>query len=163
MNFTIGTHPTLVRFSQGQEDTLGMLFLNGIFQHFVLEDEHRNQKVHGETRIPAGTYPLALRKQGGFHQRYLEEFGSDFHKGMVHITDVPNFTYILYHIGNDESDTSGCILPGDSAQNNKTGRGFVGYSTKAYQRTYPKLVDYILQASEPKIEVIDLDRKVKPA
>jgi hypothetical protein len=157
MTFTIDQHPTIIRFSGGQEDTLGMLFLNGIFQHFTLEDEHRNEKVHGETRIPAGTYPLGLRTEGGFHQKYRDKF-PQLHEGMVQIENVPDFKYILYHIGNNDEDTAGCILPGDSAQSNKIRNGFVGHSTKAYERTYPKLVEYIQTADQPVIEIIDLDR-----
>ena len=39
------------------------------FLAYTLEDEQRDVKVYGETRIPAGTYKLKLRTVGGFHTR----------------------------------------------------------------------------------------------
>jgi len=77
---------------------------------------------------------------------------------MIHIENVPDFTYILYHIGNSDDDTAGCILPGDRARNNKIKTGFVGNSKNAYMRTYPKLVEYIQSANQPIIEIINLDQ-----
>ena len=35
------------------------------FLAYTLEDEYREEKVYGETRIPNGTYELGLRKVGG--------------------------------------------------------------------------------------------------
>ena len=49
----------VIRFSSQSESTLGMLFdvTNGKkFLCFTLEDEARETKVKGETRIPAGIY-----------------------------------------------------------------------------------------------------------
>jgi len=42
--------------------------VDGQFVCFGLEDEYREDKVAGETRIPSGTYQVALRKEGGFHK-----------------------------------------------------------------------------------------------
>ena len=39
-----------------------------------------NEKVYGETRIPAGTYKLKLRTEGGYHQKYSKRF-PDIHRG----------------------------------------------------------------------------------
>lgn len=150
-------HPTLIRYVDNGSETLGLLFVGGRFQHYTLEDEYRNEKVYGETRIPAGTYPLELRTEGGHHQRYRHRF-ADIHEGMVHLLNVPNFKWILYHIGNDDDDTAGCILPGDGANNPISTRGRISHSTQAYVRTYPLLRDYIKTAEKPVIEIIDLDR-----
>ena len=87
----------VIRFSSQSESTLGMLFdvTNGKkFLCFTLEDEARETKVKGETRIPAGIYNLELRNEGGFNERYVKKFGS-IHKGMIHVLNVPNFDYIL--------------------------------------------------------------------
>ena len=58
------------RFSSGDDSTLGLLFdVSGgdrEFLCFTLEDEKRDIKVKGETRIPAGKYEIKLRKAGGF-------------------------------------------------------------------------------------------------
>lgn len=130
------------RFSSQSNDTLGLFFRRGDvtdqFMCFTLEDEHRATKVRGETRIPAGIYPLRLRTHGGFHERYSNKF--DFHQGMIEVCNVPGFTDILIHVGNDEGDTAGCLLVGDSATQNATRDGFIGNSTNAYQRVYKAIL-----------------------
>jgi hypothetical protein len=128
------------RISDNGESTLGALFIDDVFQCYTLEDEERTTKVFGETRIPEGTYKVALRKEGGHHARYSKTF-SEFHKGMLHILDVPNFKWILIHIGNDEDDTAGCLLVGNSPNNNKIKKGFLGDSTTAYVNLYLKVYE----------------------
>ena len=85
------------------------------FLCYTLEDEHREDKIMSETRIPAGTYKLKFRNEGGFHNKYSKRFSS-IHKGMLEVCDVPNFKYILIHCGNDDSHTAGCLLLGDSQE-----------------------------------------------
>lgn len=76
---------------------------------------------------------------GGFHSNYQKRF-SDIHVGMLWINDVPNFEHILIHCGNDDDDTSGCLLVGETQTANNLGSdGFVGGSTRAYRAIYPKL------------------------
>jgi len=102
----------VIRFSSQSDSTLGLLFdvTDGRkFLCFTIEDEARETKVKGETRIPAGTYKLKLRKEGGYHNRYVSKFGA-MHKGMIHVQDVPGFTYILWHTGNTDDHTDGCLL-----------------------------------------------------
>lgn len=125
---------------------------------FTLEDEKRVVKVDGETRIAARIYPLRLNTNVAapgdpetFHQRYLRRFGPDFHKGMVEICDVPNFTAILFHIGNDDDDTEGCVLPGEKASLN-----WVSSSTDAYRRMYAKMLPFLL-SEDCWLHVIDMD------
>ena len=59
---------------------------------------------------------------------------------MLHLIDVPNFKYILIHIGNDDEDTAGCILVGTTADKDK---GFIGASTGAYKDLYPQVADAV--------------------
>lgn len=153
-------NPVILRYSSNQNDTLGLLFLDGKFQHYTLEDEPRERKVMHKTRIQAGTYKIGLRLFGGHHVIYSKLAATrSIHKGMIQLFDVPNFKDILYHIGNTHLDTSGCILPGDTVTNNliKTSAK-LGESTNAYVRTYPKLVEYIEKSKNPIIQIIDLDR-----
>jgi hypothetical protein len=124
--------------------TIGEIRIGGKFECYTLEDEFRDVKVKGETRIQKGTYVIKLRKEGGFHQRYLKRFGKDFHKGMLHVTNVPGFEYILIHIGNTEKDTAGCVLVGATRDIVK---GTIGGSEVAYRRLYPKVLK-ALQAGE---------------
>ncbi len=64
----------VLRTSSQVDCTHGLLFeVNELGKHFLcytLEDEQRVLKVKGETRIPAGTYKIELRREGGFHARY---------------------------------------------------------------------------------------------
>ena len=56
---------------------------------------------------------------------------------MIEVLDVPNFKYILLHIGNWDDQTEGCVLLGNSAKQNVTGSGMVLESKIAYLRVYP--------------------------
>jgi len=148
----------VLRFSGGEDTTLGLLFdVTGKankFLCFTLEDEHRDIKVSGETRIPAGTYNVTLRTWGGKHKRYLARY-PNMHKGMLWVRDVPGFQYILIHVGNDEDDTEGCLLVGDSCTENLRKPGFVGASRAAYERIYPPIAKALERNVEVTIRYID--------
>ena len=104
----------VIRFSSQSDSTSGLLFdvtNETKFLCYTLEDERREEKVMGETRIPAGVYSILLRKEGGFHGRYTKKYG-DMHKGMLHVQDVPNFKWILIHTGNTDEHTAGCLILG---------------------------------------------------
>ena len=113
-----------------------------------------------ETRIPAGEYELKLRTVGGYHERYVKKYGS-FHKGMIHVQDVPNFKYILWHTGNTDEHTAGCLLLGDTSQQNISKEGFIGASTAAYKRIYPNIAEAILSGEKVTAKYIDFDDGVK--
>jgi len=151
----------VVRFSSQADSTSGLLFeVNDLGRHFLcytLEDERRALKVKGETRVPAGTYKIELRTEGGFHGRYSKKYPG-VHIGMLHIQDVPNFEYILIHTGNTDEHTAGCLIVGDSQENNKIiADGFVGKSVNAYKRIYPSIAKAIQQGEEVVITYIDYD------
>lgn len=129
----------IIRYSSQDDSTLGILLLDGKFECYTLEDEHRDQKIMHKTRIPDGIYKIGIRDQGGFHNRYKKMF-PDIHAGMIEVKDVPNFKYILFHIGNTEADTSGCILLGQNAYSNTDNIGFIGNSKKAYIEFYKKVI-----------------------
>lgn len=132
----------LLRFNNSEDSTNGMLFditSDPEYMCYTLEDEPREVKVYGETCIPTGEYCLRLKTYGRLHDKYLYRF-PELHVGMIELMDVPNFTDILIHCGNTDEDTSGCLLVGDTQENNniKIG-GFVGKSTQAYFRIYQKI------------------------
>ena len=135
----------VVRFSSEKDSTNGLLFdiTDGkkAFLGYTLEDELREQKIKGETRIPEGEYEITLRTFGGFHDRYASRF-RDIHVGMLWVRDVPGFSDILIHCGNTDEHTAGCLLVGDSQENNQiTKDGFIGKSTQAYKRIYPRIAE----------------------
>lgn len=151
----------LLRFSSRSEDSLGLLFINGRFVCFTLEDEKRQVKVQGETRIPNGVYPIALRTTGGFHSRYAKRFGC-FHKGMLHLLNVPHFKYVLIHILNDESETDGWIGVGDVLySNNKGTKGYLGQSTQAYKRLYTQVSQALLNGESVTIDIQDIEEDLQ--
>ena len=130
---------TLLRHQFGKDATNGMLFINGIFECYTLEDEIREVKVYGETAIPEGTYPIEFRKEGGFHQRYSARY-KNAHYGMLEIKEIPNFKWVLFHSGNTDENSAGCVLVGDTQQDLDLSKdGFIGSSRNAYKKMYDKI------------------------
>ena len=76
--------------------------------------------------------------------------------GMLEVCDVPNFKYILIHCGNTDEDTAGCLLVGDTQENNNIKKnGFIGRSTAAYTRIYPDIADALRKGEDVTIEYRD--------
>lgn len=138
---------SVFRFADLKEATIGAVYVDGRFEAFSLEDQWQPVKVAGETRIPAGTYKLKLRKFGGLHLKYAGKFPE--HKGMIELENVPGFTDVLIHLGNTEKDTAGCILVGDGAISS----GEVTQSTTAYRRLYGQIANAILSGEGAEIEI----------
>ncbi len=159
-------HLRVDRIESDNESTLGRLYLDGRFQCWTLEDQYRNgPKVRGETRIPAGSYQVRFRTEGGFHAQYAEtygaKFGPDWHKGMLHVTNVPGFDYILIHVGNSHDDTAGCLLVGHE-HSKVNGYHYIGGSRPAYEALYPLVRQALLAGEEVLIEYHDLDPATAP-
>ena len=151
----------VLRISSQKDSTNGILFdvtAERKFLAYTLEDEYRKSKTSGETRIPEGTYNITLRKVGGFHSKYATKYGA-MHKGMLWVRDVPGFEYILIHTGNTDEHTKGCLLVGDTQQQNitKSKDGFIGASVDAYKRIYPSIAESLERGDEVEISYIDHD------
>jgi hypothetical protein len=150
------------RFADNGDTTLGILYIDGIFQCFTVEDEERSTKVKGETRIPNGVYKVALRKEGGYHAKYTKKYG-DMHKGMLCIFNQPNwkiekdgmtFQYILIHTGNTDEHTMGCLLTNDAV----SGKTFTGSSSvDSYKKMYPIVASALERGEEVSIEYTDIE------
>jgi len=98
-----GVNLLLIRDTFTKESTIGKLFINGESFCDTLEnpwlDNQRNVSC-----IPEGQYKVRLRLPRESATRdYLH----------LLVQDVPNRSYILFHIGNTAKDTSGCILVGN--------------------------------------------------
>lgn len=141
----------LTRFLSDNDTTLGILRLDGKVRAFTLEDEARAVKEAGETRIPAGTYEIKLRTVSPMAARYKLRF--PWHRGMLWLQDVPGFTFIYIHIGNDDDDTAGCILVGNGARLDSMK---LQASTPAYLDLYRRVVD-AAEAGELEIHIEDRD------
>lgn len=125
---------------------------------YVIEDAgQEGEKVMGETRIPSGTYDVIPRREGGFYNRYVKRFGHDF---VPWIIGVPNFTWILFHVGNTHIDTRGCLLPCSAYYRDNQGH-YVGInSTDAYVRLYQAIKRALGKNMAVKLTV---NREYKPA
>ena len=145
----------VLRDNSNDKATLSCILIDGKIECFGLEDEFREVKVKGETRIPAGRYALKIRKEGGFHTKYKEKFA--FHRGMIHVQNVPGFEYVLIHVGNFEKDTNGCLLLGLTRDPKAM---TIGMSVHAYEDFYKKVVSEVEKGSAF-IEYVDIDRAIK--
>jgi len=128
----------IIRVAQGKESTLSQLYINGIFQCYLLEDKIREVKIPSQTAIPTGVFRLKLNTFGGKNVDYKKAFGK-LHEGMIEITGVPNYSFVYVHTGNTIKDSAGCPLCGFGFQF-VDGNFQVSQSVAAYKMIYPKLV-----------------------
>jgi hypothetical protein len=154
----------VVRTQFGADATNGMLFIDGVFECFTLEDQVRDgAKVMKETAIPLGEYGITLRTVGGFDAKYTSRYGADWHKGMLWLQPDPEgFKYILIHTGNTDEHTAGCLLVGETQQDLDKGKdGFVGGSGDAYKKMYPKVRDALLAGDKVTIKYSNINLGAK--
>lgn len=137
------------RFRHHHLYTGSIIFIDGDFECFGLEDIDRPKKVAGETCIPAGVYQVGIKARGGFHNRYKARF--PFHVGMLQVLGVPEFTDVLVHCGNTIDDTAGCLLVGTGIGLNRNNALTVMQSTEAYAELYKKVIN-AAKAGNLKIE-----------
>jgi len=144
----------LKRLCFSQDFTAGALIWldNNQFLAATLEDEKRLVKKAAETAIPAGTYEIKLRNEGGLTKKYAAKF-PEMHKGMLWLQDVPNFEWVYIHVGNTDDDTEGCILVGTTIDYSL---GLLSESVVAYKSIYPIIASAILSGQKVEIEIVDL-------
>ena len=128
----------IIRVAQGKQSTLSQLYIDGIFQCYLLEDKIREVKIASETAIPKGVYSLKLNTVGAKNVNYKKAFGQ-VHQGMIEISGLPNFSFVYIHTGNTIKDTAGCPLCGFGFQF-ADGDFKVSQSVAAYKMIYPKLM-----------------------
>jgi len=127
------------RFLHHPDCEISRVYINNHFFCFGLEDAKRTTKIHGQTCIPEGKYPLSTR----YSPRFSPRTGHD----MIWVKNVPGFEYILIHTGNTISDTEGCLILG-----NKIGvinqKDAVLNSKVTYQAFYKKVIDDIKRGNQ---------------
>jgi hypothetical protein len=114
------------------------LYINGVFQCYLLEDKIREVKLANETAIPTGTFQLRLNTWGAKNVDYKKAFGK-LHEGMIEIIGLPTFNFVYIHTGNTIKETAGCPLCGFGFQFTE-GEFQVAQSIAAYKMIYPKLL-----------------------
>lgn len=93
------------RFIHHPDCEIGRVYVRDNFFCYSIEDAQRTTKIHGQTCIPLGDYPLGTRMSPKFSPR----LGHD----MIWVMDVPDYQFILIHTGNTISDTEGCLIIGN--------------------------------------------------
>ena len=101
----------IIRVAEGKNSTLSHLYIDGIFQCFLLEDKIRAVKIMKQTAIPEGIFRLQLNTWGGMNKTYFPKY-APIHKGMIEIADLPTFSAVYIHVGNTIVETAGCPLVG---------------------------------------------------
>tara|TARA_R110000787_G_scaffold191208_1_gene302560 strand:- start:133 stop:600 length:468 start_codon:yes stop_codon:yes gene_type:complete len=114
-----------------EDTTLGKLYFNGEFLCHTLENAYRDNK-RNVSSIPTGLYDVRVRTGA--------ESGS---RDYVHllVKEVPGRSYILFHIGNTNKDTSGCILTGME----RSGKKMITHSLKAHTLLMNVIINNNLQ------------------
>jgi len=64
----------IIRVAEGKQSTLSQLYIDGIFQCYLLEDKIREVKIPKQTAIPEGNYTLRLNTWGGMNAEYRQKF-----------------------------------------------------------------------------------------
>lgn len=130
--------------------TIGELYIDNKFYCYTLEDVVRPdnaEKIYGKTAIPYGTYKITLRKEGTIYADYCKRFNDiGQERGTLWIRNIPNYEYVLIHIGNTDIDTLGCLLVGDKKATDK-----IIDSTIAYKKIYPIIASAIEKGDDVKI------------
>jgi len=82
----------VVRTQFGSDASNGMLFIDGVFECYTLEDEVRDVKVMHETAIPLGEYEIKYRTVGGWFTREKARYDKKF--GLVGLKEC--LSYKMY-------------------------------------------------------------------
>lgn len=152
----------LQRYSDNRESTLGMM-LKKIekgtawalhLMGYTLEDEYRPEKVAKDTRIPAGLYELVIQElTTPLTLKYRSKY--DWFENHIMIKNVPNFTGVYIHVGNNDDHTDACVLMGDNVNNNSIGNGEITNSTVCFARFYKELYPHLKAKGKAYIEIRD--------
>ena len=118
------------RFEYGTNFTISKLFIDGIYECFVLEDKVRELdgvpvstwKIPNETAIPKGTYSV------------INTFSPHFNRALPLLVSVPGYEGVRIHPGNTDKNTEGCLLLGTTW----AGSDFIGASVLAFDAFYLK-------------------------
>jgi hypothetical protein len=138
----------LKRLYQDGGATIGRFSFNANPICWSLEDIHRDIKIPGQTRIPAGRYRISKITAGRFYDSYNERWGHEYALGLE---DVEGFTHIRIHTGNNHTHTEGCILTGASLTMHNTVTGSRG----AYEKLYDKIRAEFGECDDPHLTVVD--------
>lgn len=87
-------------YKTGIDYTISKLYIDTVYQCYIMEDVMRKQKVFGKTAIPRGIYDIVITES------------TRFKRLLPLLVDVENYSGVRIHPGNIPEDTEGCLLPG---------------------------------------------------
>lgn len=146
----------LKRLKSDGDSTIGILFIDWEKECDTLEDEYREVKVPGETRIPAGIYEVGFMPHiTPLTQKYRDRF--DWFSRHIEIKGVPNFTGIYFHIGNFDEDTAGCILLGEHNE----GKFTIKNSTITFYKFYKRVSKALINGEKVTITILDENQRIE--
>lgn len=111
------------RFKSNKKSTIGLLFVNDVFQCYTLEDEIRPNgfKIWGNTAVPTGTYNLIM------------SFSNKFQKYLPEILNIKDFKGVRIHTGNTIEDTHGCLLVGEKTDGVTISQSVIAFDKLMYK------------------------------
>ena len=121
-----GINLLILRDTFTSESTLGELFINGERFCDTLELPYRDNQ-RSVSCIPTGEYKVRMR--------YPRESATREYLHLL-IQEVKDRSFILFHRGNSAKDTRGCILVGQSRE-----QDFVGNSTLAMDLLLKEIIN----------------------
>ncbi len=134
---TSGLVLSLIRTSAGSDGVFGTLD-KVIGENIGVTLEH---SYNGKPKLPVGTYKCVR----GMHQ---------LHDGVpfetFEITNVPGHTGILFHVGNYNEDSEGCVLLGRRIATQENGKRMITSS----KNTFNKFMDITRGLNEFTLKVI---------
>ena len=146
----------ILRYNFDTESTQGIGAIDNDFAVFTLEDQRRplgEEKVQGETAIPAKTYKLGIQEKVTPLTKHYRSKYPWFDKHIM-ILDVPDFDNVYIHIGNNDKHTDGCILVADLAVNDPSNyNGEQAKSVQAFHRFYSRVFDALKKGEEVTLEI----------
>jgi hypothetical protein len=97
----------LVREPTCEGFTRGELFIDGVHEAYVIEDEVRKFK-----EVPGGTAIPPYLGQEPMRYRVVLTKSPRFGKVLPELLNVPDFRGVRVHAGNTAADTEGCLIVG---------------------------------------------------
>ena len=140
--------------AKGEDSSYGVIFLEGKQLCFTIEDGYRVIKVQDETRIPSGRYNVKFKMSSTpMTKRYRKKF-PDWFNHHLELQDVYNFTNCYLHVGNNSSESSGCLLL-NKGVTEVNGEYTGSHSVSAYTKFYKLISDTLNKGEEVYIDVRD--------
>ncbi len=130
-----GVTLTVLRYSDDGATTVGLLYLNGFFYCYTLEDAHRDVKIMGETRIPAGKYEIDFNRADTNLTLKYRNANPEWFKYHLEIKKIPGFQGVYIHNGGTHKDTDGCLLVSDSLSVSEANKSLTN-SKNTFKRLY---------------------------